>query len=86
MKVAGLLSDFDIESGRKVALKHNSSVLKILKTSGKLDEFTVEASVKLAKLVDANKFKPDQAVIALHFCQRSRVSLEDALKELGWQI
>lgn len=86
LKVAGLLSDFDIESGRKVALKHNSSVLKILKTSGKLDEFTVEASVKLAKLVDANKFKPDQAVIALHFCQRSRVSLEDALKELGWQI
>ncbi len=85
LKVAGLLSDFDIESARKVALKHNSNVLKILRTSGKLDEFTVEASVKLAKLVDDNKFKPDQAVIALHFCQRSRVSLEDALKELGWQ-
>ncbi|MDX2105937.1 MAG: hypothetical protein SFY67_05995 [Candidatus Melainabacteria bacterium] len=85
LKVAGLLSDFDIESARKVAQKHNSNVLKILKTSGKLDEFTVEASVKLAKMVDANKFKPDQAVIALHFCQRSRVSLEDALKELGWQ-
>ncbi len=86
LKVAGLLSDFDIESARKVALKHQSNVLKILKTSGKLDEFTVEASVKLANLVDGNKFKPDQAVIALHFCQRSRVSLEDALKELGWQI
>lgn len=86
LKVAGLLSDFDIESARKVALKHNSNVLKILKTSGKLDEFTLDASVKLAKMVDANKFKPDQAVIALHFCQRSRVSLEDALKELGWQI
>jgi hypothetical protein len=85
LKVAGLLSDFDIESARKVAQKHNSNVLKILRTSGKLDEFTVEASVKLAKLVDDNKFKPDQAVIALHFCQRSRVSLEDALKELGWQ-
>jgi len=85
LKVAGLLSDFDIESARKVSQKHNSNVLKILKTSGKLDEFTVEASVKLAKLVDDNKFKPDQAVIALHFCQRSRVSLEDALKELGWQ-
>lgn len=86
LKVAGLLSDFDIESARKVSVKHSSSVLKILKTSGKLDDFTVDASVKLARLVDQNKFKPDQAVIALHFCQRSRVSLDDALKELGWKI
>lgn len=86
LKVAGLLSDFDIESAKKVQAKHGGSVLKILKTSGKLDDFTVDASIKLAKLVDDNKFKPDQAVIALHFCQRSRVSLDDALKELGWKI
>jgi hypothetical protein len=32
-----------------------------------------------------NRLKVEQAMIALHYCQRSRASFDDAVEELGWE-
>jgi hypothetical protein len=37
-------------------------------------------------LLSNKKLRVEQAVIALNFCQRSRVSFSEAVKELGWEL
>lgn len=85
LKSSGLISEFDLETASKVKDKHGGRLINILESAGKIDSLTVEASLKCVELMKQEKINLDKAAIALHFCQRSRVGLEDALGELGWK-
>jgi hypothetical protein len=37
-------------------------------------------------MLSQKRLRIEQAVIALNFCQRSRVDFSDAMKELGWEL
>ncbi|HEY9760345.1 MAG TPA: hypothetical protein V6C97_34625 [Oculatellaceae cyanobacterium] len=82
---AKLISQGDIDAAEAVRKKHGGDVAKILEAAGKFDRQTFEAAQVCQNLVDENRLKIEQAIIALHYCQRSRVSFDDAIEELGWE-
>jgi hypothetical protein len=82
---AKLISQSDIDAAEAVRKKHGGDVAKILEAAGKFDRKTFESAAVCQNLVDENRLKIEQAIIALHYCQRSRVSFDDAIEELGWE-
>lgn len=85
LRKAQLVSDFDNETASKVRDKHGGQIVSILVKAGKLDQHTADGAFKCNDLVAQNKLEEGKAIIALHYCQRSRIDLDSALKELGWE-
>ncbi len=86
LRKAQLVSDFDHETASKVRDKHGGQLLNILVKAGKLDQHTADGATKCNEYIAAGKLEEGKAIIALHYCQRSRIELASALKELGWEI
>lgn len=86
LRKAQLVSDFDHETASKVRDKHGGQLLNILVKAGKLDQHTADGAIKCNEFISAEKLEEGKAIIALHYCQRSRIDLDSALKELGWDI
>jgi hypothetical protein len=82
---AKLIQDQDLQTALSVRKKHGGELWKILVAAGKLDNVTYEAANTCQKLLTENRLKIEQAIIALHYCQRSRVSFDEAIGELGWE-
>ncbi len=85
LRKAQLVSDFDHETASKVRDKHGGQLVSILVKAGKLDQHTADGAFKCNQLVAQKKIEEGKAIIALHYCQRSRIDLDSALKELGWE-
>ncbi|MDZ4836921.1 MAG: hypothetical protein SGJ27_24325 [Candidatus Melainabacteria bacterium] len=85
LRKAQLVSDFDHETASKVRDKHGGQIVSILVKAGKLDQHTADGAFKCNQLVNQKKIEQGKAIIALHYCQRSRIDLDSALKELGWE-
>ena len=81
---AGIINDHDVIRAKNVHQKHGGKVSKILIATGKVDQKTFDAAGECDVLLSADKIKVEKAMIALHYCQRSRVSFKEAVKELGW--
>lgn len=84
LKQAGIVTENDISVGNDVRKKHGGDLGQILVSSGKLDKVTYEAANKAWPLVRDNRLRPEQAIIALHYCQRMRVPLREAFNDMGW--
>lgn len=65
--------------------KHGGDIGKILAAAGKLDAKTYAAAIKCVELISKDRLPVGQAIIALHYCQRSRVSFDEAVEEMGWE-
>ena len=85
IKKAGLLQEQDFQAAVKVKVKHGGEVSKILAAAGKLDTNTYEAALKCNELMEQGRLKMEQAMIGLHYCQRSRATFDDAVEDLGWE-
>jgi len=59
---------------------------KYLVVNNILDNKTLHAAVQVQALIEKQVLKTEKAIIALHYCQRSRIGLDEALDELGWKI
>lgn len=59
---------------------------KYLVSNNILDNKTLHAAVQVQALIERQALKTEKAIIALHYCQRSRIGLDEALDELGWKI
>lgn len=81
---AGIINDQDVIRAKNIRQKHGGKVSKILIATGKIEPKTFEAAAECDALLSADKIKVEKAMIALHYCQRSRVSFKEAVKELGW--
>lgn len=82
---AKLIQPGDLDAAIAVKKKHGGEVSKILEAAGKVDKLTYEAAGKCQTLLEEKRLKIEQAIIALHYCQRSRVTFDDAIDELGWE-
>ncbi len=83
---AQLVSTFDHDTASKVRDKRGGQLVAILVKAGKLDKHTADAAFKCLSMITSNKLREEKAIIALHYCQRSRVNLEEALSTLGWEM
>jgi hypothetical protein len=86
LKVAGLVTQNDIQKALELSTKNSSLVGKMLLVTGMIDEPTLHAALRCQFLIREGYLKMEQAIIALHYCQRSQVSFDDALEELGWTL
>ena len=84
LRIAGLIQTEALESAIKDSLENPEIMGIILKRSGLLEEFVIEAAKECCQLIASGELKPEHAIIALHHCQRTRNSVKDCLEEFGW--
>jgi hypothetical protein len=85
LQKAGLLKNDDLQSAHSVYKKHGGDIVQMLTAAGKMDATTYKAAEACIPLIHDNKMKVEQCIIALNYCQRSRVDFDSALDELGWE-
>lgn len=86
LKQAGLVSEADVETARKVRSKHGGDLGQILVSAGKVGAQTMEAASRCQELVTNGRLRIDKAINALHYCERMRAGLDDALEELHIEL
>jgi len=86
LRQAGIVTEEDIEKARTMDQDKGAKLERHLISMGKLDTKTVLASYQCMTMLTQKRLKVEQAIIALNFCQRSRVDFTDAMKELGWEL
>lgn len=84
-KQAALVDKDVIETATKSS-KSTGDAIKSLLIKEAIDPVTFQATMACQKLLDTKKMRPEQAIIALGYCQRSRVGLKEAIAEMNWQI
>ena len=82
IRQAGLITEQDIETASKVRAKHGGDVGLILVSAGKIEKLTIDSAKVCLPYIETGRIKKEQAIMALHYCQRTRTSLEAAFKEL----
>jgi hypothetical protein len=86
LRMSGLLGQHTVKTLTELAERRKGEEAKALLDSGLLDELLFQAAVRCNALLQAGKLRKDQAVIALHYCMRSRSGLDDALTNLSYQV
>jgi hypothetical protein len=84
LKIAGIITQADIDRAVKLGSQNSDIFGKMLQTAGIMEEQMVEASLDAYALVSDNTLTMDQAMIALKNCQANGHDLESAFKALGW--
>jgi hypothetical protein len=82
--MAGLVQTDALERAIKEGLKKPEVMGMILKRSEILEDFVIDAAQECCQLIASGQLKPEQAIIALHQCQRTRNSIKDCLEDYGW--
>jgi len=85
LKQAGLITDAELQKAVGLDERGRSELGNYLVSSGIIDGKTLHSAVELQGLLERGGMKVEKAIIALHYCQRSRISLDEALEELGWK-
>lgn len=83
LKMTGMVDDEDIVEAISLSNKYPSLIGKMLVLSGAIDEATLIASLRCQFLVKHGYLSVEDAVNALQFSSKKRVSFDDALDELG---
>ncbi|MBK9620506.1 MAG: serine/threonine protein kinase [Candidatus Obscuribacter sp.] len=86
LKLAGIITEADIEAAKKQAGDKGSKLERVLVAMGKIDTKTVLATYNCLTMLTQQKLKTEQAIIALNYCQRMRVDFSEAVQELGWSL
>lgn len=86
LKQAGLITDAELEKAISLDERGRRELGNYLVENGIIDRKTLHSAVLLQGFIERDVMKVEKAIIALHYCQRSRISLEEALEELGWKI
>jgi hypothetical protein len=86
LQKASILSKEAAETELKANKDNAVDALKALLVKEIVEPTTFEAAMGCQKLMELERFKIEQAVIALGYCSRSRVALKDAISDLNWLI
>ena len=86
LKQSGLVNDDDLEMAKRVKAKHGGDIAQILASAGKVGGKTVDAAQEVQNLVAVGRLRIDKAIQALHYCERMRVGLKEALNELSIEL
>ena len=83
LKQAGLVAEADVETAMKVKSKHGGDIGQILVSAGKIAGKTLEAANECQEYIRFGRLRVDKAIMALHYCERMRAGLKEALDELN---
>jgi hypothetical protein len=83
LQQAGLVTELDVAAAESASSKHAGDLGAALIAKGKIDELILAAAHRGYELVANGSLRADQIIIALHYCQRMRAKLDDALSDLN---
>jgi hypothetical protein len=86
LKKAGLITDEHLQKAKAAAGDNINEWSKVLIADGVFDELLLQAAIRCWTLVAEGLLREPEAMIALHYCHRCRISFDDALQELAWDI
>lgn len=86
LKMSGLLSDMHHRLAVSAVNMKPHDVRGALSSTGAIDELLFQAAMRCQFLMANQKMRLEQAIIALHYCARSRTNLDEAIKELSWSV
>lgn len=86
LKQSGLITQNDADTAQKVKSKHGGDLGQILVSAGKVSGKTLEATIQCQEYIQHQRLRIDQAIMALHYCERMRTTLEEALSELSMEL
>lgn len=86
LKQTGLVDNADIVEAIQWSSEYPSMIGKMLVVAGSIDEGTLLAALRCQFLMRNKAIVEEQAQTALLYAQRHRISLDDALEELGIEI
>jgi hypothetical protein len=85
LKMTGFVNDSDILEAIQLSNKYPSLIGKMLVISGAIDEATLISSLRCQYLLKHGYIRIDDAVQALQYAQKNKVSFDEALEELGFR-
>ncbi len=83
LKMTGFVNDSDIVEAIELSSRYPALIGKMLVVSGAIDEATLIASLRCQYLLKHGFLAVDQAVKALQYTRKNKVSFDDAMEELG---
>lgn len=86
LEKSSLVSESEVKKAFEIAYKNNEIMGRMLLIAGVIDDHLLEAATRCQSLLRQGVLAEDQAIIALQYCQRSKLSLYDALEQIGWRI
>ncbi len=86
LRLAGFITDDDIRKASASSSNNPTEICKALLSSGAIDALSFEVASRFVKHVRRQTFKQEQAIIALHYSQRSRTGFEETVHALGWKV
>lgn len=84
LRRSGLLTDANYQKAMDAGDKNPVNVVPAIVDPGYVDELLFNAAMRSMQLLQANKLRLEQAIIALHHCARSRNSLDEAIRDLSF--
>jgi hypothetical protein len=85
LKQAQLVSEEAVQSAAK-SVSNPADVIKAMLVKELIQPITFEAAMDCQKLIAKERLAVGQAIIAVGYCERSRINLKDAIAEMGWDI
>jgi hypothetical protein len=85
LKMTGMVDDHDIQEAISLSNKYPSLIGKMLVLSGAIDEAMLIASLRCQFLLKHGYLTVDDAVKALQYSNKNKVSFDDAMDELGFR-
>jgi len=84
LQLAGVIGPPDIEEALKVGSRDTNLMGQMLMMTGAIDQNLLGIAMNCSSLMAQGILKTEQAVIVLGICWKSKASLEEAFKQLGW--
>jgi hypothetical protein len=84
LKQADVVNDTTFDTIRQSS--NTQDTVKSLLVKEAVDPLAFEAGLQCQKLIETERLKPEQAIIAIGYCQRSRITLREAISDLNWLI
>ena len=85
LQQAGLVGEVDVKAA-EARVDDTTDLGAALVAAGKVDALTVEAARECHELVSSGRLPAGKAMMALHYCQRARAPLKDALSDLSIEL
>ena len=86
LKLTGLVDNEDIQEALVWCTEYPAMLGKMLVVAGAIDEGTLLAALRCQFLMRNGAISETDAVKSIIYAQRHRISLDDAIEELGFQI
>lgn len=84
LQLAGVIGPKDIEDALKAGSRNAQLMGQMLLLTGAVDQNLLQIAMKCSDLMAQGILKAEQAVIALGICWKTKATLEEAFRQLGW--